>query len=48
MLTATLIALSTIALGPASTQVRPASGIVEIRAGMIDSASDVRRDQVRY
>lgn len=49
MLVASLLALSSIALGPAPvTTVRPVSGIVEIRSGMIDSETDLRRDQIRY
>lgn len=49
MLTATLIALSTLSTGPVPvTPIRPVTGITEIRPGMIDELDDVRRDQVRF
>jgi len=49
MLTASLLALTTLAMGPTPvTNVRPAAEIIEIRAGMIDGSHDIRRDQVRY
>lgn len=49
MLTATLLAMTTIAMGPTPVnQFRTAGEIIEIRAGMIDGTHDVRRDQVRF
>lgn len=49
MLTASILALTTIAMGPTPVnQFRTAGEIIEIRAGMIDGADDLRRDQVRY
>ncbi len=49
MLTASLLALTSIAMGPTPVnQFRTAGEIIEIRAGMIDGAHDLRRDQLRY
>lgn len=49
MLTATIIALSFTAAGPAPvTNVRPAADIVEIRAGMTRADHELRRDQIRF
>lgn len=49
MLTASLLALTTIAMGPTPTNdFRSAGEIIEIRAGMIDGSQDIRRDQIRY
>ncbi|MEM9372880.1 MAG: hypothetical protein AAGA55_04480 [Planctomycetota bacterium] len=48
MLTASILALTTIALGPAPTNdFRPAGEIIELRLGMIDGLQDARRDQIR-
>lgn len=48
MLVATMLALSSVALGPTPvTQVRPAAEIIELRAAMFDN-DDTRRDQVRF
>jgi hypothetical protein len=49
MLTASILALSFLAVGPtAVTSVRPAAEIIELRAGMTRPADDIRRDQVRF
>lgn len=49
MLTASMLALSFVAIGPTPvTSVRPAAEIIELRAGMVRPADDVRRDQVRF
>lgn len=49
MLTATMIALSFTAYGPAPvTHVRPAADIVEIRSGMTRQTGELRRDQIRF
>jgi hypothetical protein len=48
MLVASILALSSVAIGPAPvTQIRPASEIIELRAAMFDT-DGVRRDQVRF
>ncbi len=49
MLTASMLALSFVAVGPTPvTTVRPAAEIIELRAGMVRPADEVRRDQVRF
>jgi hypothetical protein len=49
MLTASMLALSFVAVGPAPvTSIRPAAEIIELRAGMVRPADQIRRDQVRF
>ncbi|MEA5614842.1 hypothetical protein [Nodularia spumigena] len=49
MLTASMLALSFVAVGPTPvTSVRPAAEIIELRAGMVRPADQIRRDQVRF
>lgn len=49
MLTASILALSFVAVGPTPvTSIRPAAEIIELRAGMIRPAEQIRRDQVRF
>jgi hypothetical protein len=49
MLLTAVLGSALLALGPTPiTEVHPAADIVEIRAGMFDSDSGVRRDQIRF
>ncbi len=49
MLIAPLLALSFVAAGPLPvTPLRPAVDVIELRAGMVRPADEVRRDQVRF
>lgn len=49
MLTASMLALSFVAVGPTPvTSIRPAAEIIELRAGMVRPADQLRRDQIRF
>ena len=49
MLTASMLAMSFVAAGPTPvTSIRPAAEIIELRAGMVRPADQIRRDQVRF